>query len=225
MRDKLDSTLVGVAGEYLVAGELSRRGYIASITLRNSRGIDIIASNSDGSKSVSIQVKTNSDGGKSWILSKKSEKFYSDSHYYIFVALGKINERPIFHIVPSKKVAEHTLRGHANWLKGKKAEDIDIICPCNYRDADLNEYGACFCALYVSRKIIDGKVDIQPVPERRPTKEESETNKKNLTKHIGRKLSKPVWRCKVCGYLCGRDEPPEVCPICKAKKERFEEFM
>ena len=48
MRDKLDSTLVGVAGEYLVAGELSRRGYIASITLRNSRGIDIIASNSDG---------------------------------------------------------------------------------------------------------------------------------------------------------------------------------
>jgi len=65
MSKKLESTLVGVAGEYLVAGELSLRGYIASITLRNSRGIDIIASNSDGSKSVSIQVKTNSHGGKS----------------------------------------------------------------------------------------------------------------------------------------------------------------
>jgi len=38
-------------------------------------------------------------------------------------------------------------------------------------------------------------------------------------------LSKPVWRCKVCGYLCGRDEPPDICPICKAKKERFELFM
>jgi rubrerythrin len=35
----------------------------------------------------------------------------------------------------------------------------------------------------------------------------------------------PVWRCKVCGYLCARDEPPEVCPICKATKERFERFM
>jgi len=38
-------------------------------------------------------------------------------------------------------------------------------------------------------------------------------------------LSVPVWRCLVCGYLCGREEPPEVCPICKAKKERFERFM
>ncbi len=40
MKNKLASTLVGVAGEYLVAGELSLRGYIASITLRNSKGID-----------------------------------------------------------------------------------------------------------------------------------------------------------------------------------------
>lgn len=62
MKSKLESTLVGVAGEYLVAGELSPRGYIASITLRNSRGIDIIASNPEATKSVSIQVKTNSKG-------------------------------------------------------------------------------------------------------------------------------------------------------------------
>jgi len=33
-----------------------------------------------------------------------------------------------------------------------------------------------------------------------------------------------VWRCKVCGYLCARTEPPEVCPICKVGKERFELF-
>jgi rubrerythrin len=33
-----------------------------------------------------------------------------------------------------------------------------------------------------------------------------------------------VWRCVVCGYLCARKEPPAVCPICKAKKDRFEEF-
>ena len=122
MSKKLESTLVGVAGEYLAAGELSLRGYIASITLRNSRGIDIIASNSDGSKSISFQVKTNSDGGKSWILSKKSEEYYSNNHYYIFVALGNTNERPSFHIVPSKIVADYTFNDHANWLKGKKRD-------------------------------------------------------------------------------------------------------
>ena len=54
----LEPTLVGVAGEYFVAAELSLRGCLASVTLRNSRGIDIIASSADASKSVSIQVKT-----------------------------------------------------------------------------------------------------------------------------------------------------------------------
>jgi ferredoxin-thioredoxin reductase catalytic chain len=33
-----------------------------------------------------------------------------------------------------------------------------------------------------------------------------------------------VWRCKVCGYLCARKNPPEVCPICKVGRERFEPF-
>ena len=47
---KLESTQVGVAGEYFVAAELSLRGYIASITLRNTRGIDIIASTKSGEK-------------------------------------------------------------------------------------------------------------------------------------------------------------------------------
>ena len=122
MDKRLEPTLVGVAGEYLVAGELTLRGYIASITLRNSRGIDIIASNADGSRSVSIQVKTNSNGQKSWILSKKAEKFYSENHYYVFVALHELEQRPHFHIVPSKVAAEHVSTNHAAWLKGTKRD-------------------------------------------------------------------------------------------------------
>jgi rubrerythrin len=34
----------------------------------------------------------------------------------------------------------------------------------------------------------------------------------------------PVWRCRVCGYLCARNEPPDICPICKVTKDRFERF-
>ena len=52
------SLLAGVAGEYFVAAELSRRGYIASITLRNTRGIDIVVTNKDATKTVTIQCKT-----------------------------------------------------------------------------------------------------------------------------------------------------------------------
>jgi len=27
---------------------------------------------------------------------------------------------------------------------GQKAEDIDIICPCYYRDPDVSQYGTCY---------------------------------------------------------------------------------
>ncbi|MCQ1536546.1 ferredoxin:glutaredoxin reductase [Methanosarcina sp. KYL-1] len=113
---------------------------------------------------------------------------------------------------------------------GNKEEDLDIICPCNYRDPDLNEHGACYCALYVSRTVLSGDKELQSIPERRPSAEErkaARAARAEMEEAMGfsGKLSKPVWRCPVCGYLCAMDEPPGVCPICKAKKERFERFM
>jgi Holliday junction resolvase-like predicted endonuclease len=79
VKKKLSSTLCGVAGEYFVAAELSRRGYIASITLRNTRGIDILMSNADATETVGVQVKTNQRGVAEWILSEKIEESTTDS--------------------------------------------------------------------------------------------------------------------------------------------------
>lgn len=110
---------------------------------------------------------------------------------------------------------------------GNKSEDLDIICPCDYRDPDLAEYGACYCALYVSDEIAKGKKSTEPIPESRPPEDELKLRNdvgKELAERQG-SLAYPVWRCKVCGYLCARDDPPETCPICKAKKERFEQFV
>ena len=56
------------------------------------------------------------------MMSKKSETLFSENHYYIFVALGRDNERASFHIVPSEIVAEYTKNSHANWLTGKKRD-------------------------------------------------------------------------------------------------------
>ena len=108
---------------------------------------------------------------------------------------------------------------------GKKKDDLDIICPCDYRDPDLNDFGTCYCALYVSKEVINGKKEIRSIPDRRPIKEEKEKMNKIQKKVKNGLLSKPVWRCKVCGYLCARNEPPEICPICKVTKDRFERFM
>jgi ferredoxin-thioredoxin reductase catalytic subunit len=110
---------------------------------------------------------------------------------------------------------------------GIKTEDLDIICPCNYRDPDLDEFGACYCALYVSEVIAGGKKHADPVPERRPPR--SERGKKSAEYSLSatpfNSLPFPVWRCTVCGYLCAREQPPEICPICKVKKEPFERFI
>lgn len=42
---------------------------------------------------------------------------------------------------------------------GEIENDKDIICPCTYREDDIKEYGACFCALYVSKEYNEGKLE------------------------------------------------------------------
>ena len=112
---------------------------------------------------------------------------------------------------------------------GDDASDLDIVCPCDYRDADLAEWGTCYCALYVSEEVLDGKRELTPIPDRRPSADErarahevapSASEKRGEGRAAAGTVT--VWRCRVCGYLCGREEPPERCPICKAQKERFE---
>jgi len=159
----------------------------------------------------------------------------------LYERLYKEAEEGGYHLNPDVEFTKELVKGllinekrYGYWAcpcrlaTGEKFEDMDIICPCDYRDADILEYGSCYCALYVSTPALKGEKPIQSIPERRPPNREDRAQvKEKLTKPTGSPsgLSKPVWRCKVCGYLCARDGPPEICPICKAKKDRFERFM
>ncbi len=51
---------------------------------------------------------------------------------------------------------------------GNYENDRDIICPCQYRQADVEEYGSCFCNLYVSLEWKNDATIRGYVPERRP---------------------------------------------------------
>lgn len=51
---------------------------------------------------------------------------------------------------------------------GDRESDKDIICPCVYRTPDVEEYGSCYCNLYVSAAWNDGTIPRAFVPERRP---------------------------------------------------------
>lgn len=47
--------------------------------------------------------------------------------------------------------------------------DRDILCPCVYAVPDMDEFGKCYCELYVSRDYLNGKIEkTKRVPERRP---------------------------------------------------------
>ncbi len=53
-------------------------------------------------------------------------------------------------------------------LSGDKENDKDIICPCVYRTPDVEEFGSCYCNLYVSEAWNNEEIDRKYVPERRP---------------------------------------------------------
>lgn len=118
--------------------------------------------------------------------------------------------------------------------------DRDIICPCDYRDPDVAQYGACYCRLYVNKQVYESK-NLPEVPERRPLEKQARAyggattpttqaptgrteEKQPTTVKTETAVKKKLWYCKQCGYVVFREDPPYVCPICKAKREMFAEI-
>lgn len=110
--------------------------------------------------------------------------------------------------------------------------DRDIICPCDYRDPDVAEFGCCYCALYVRKDLYEGKTPINSIPERRPREKQARayaatvqpSAQATTPKSLSGEVKKKLWYCKQCGYVTYREDPPYVCPICKAKREVFAEL-
>ena len=112
---KKNKNNIGTSGEYFVAAELERRGFIASLTMKNTKSFDILAITEDGKKQYAIQVKTNSGNNRRWQLSSKNEKIDGKNIFYIFVCLND-EDNPKYYIVPSKVVAKRISLEHERWL-------------------------------------------------------------------------------------------------------------
>ena len=181
----------------------------------------------------------------------------------LFARLDQEAESAGYHLNPNREFTLGLIEGmlvnerrYGYWAcpcrlaSGVKKEDLDIICPCDYRDPDIADYGTCYCGLYVSQEVADGKRKATRIPERRPPEGMAAPSERmaeptapggtgpgtrapapgsaapvqpGLPDLSG--LRYPLWRCRVCGYLCARGQPPEVCPICRAKKDRFERIL
>ena len=53
-------------------------------------------------------------------------------------------------------------------LSGDRDADKDIICLCVYSVPDIDEFGSCYCNLYVSTDWNENKIPREYIPERRP---------------------------------------------------------
>jgi hypothetical protein len=138
---KLNSTTVGLSGEFYVLAQLNSRGLIATLTLGHTKGVDVLVKNSKTNKLFQVEVKTTTSKKFSWILNKSAETRKNKDLIYIFVHLTDLDTMPGFFIVPSIDVANYTYNSHRFWLSGGNRKDttmrkfdIDPNDPNNYRN-------------------------------------------------------------------------------------------
>lgn len=88
---------------------------------------------------------------KKWILNKDEETFNS-----------------LIDGLLSNKIRYEYQSCPCRLATGNRDLDRDLICPCNYAPKDVEEFGACYCNLYMASDFYKKSVEFINVPERRP---------------------------------------------------------
>jgi hypothetical protein len=113
---KLTNQQVGYAGENFVAAEIHRRGGYAVTFSGNMKGIDLLASDVNHERVISIQVKTKTAG--TWQTSTKHGKKQTEpsdvTRFWIFVDLGKAD--PEYYVVPGWWMENDIFTNHQKYL-------------------------------------------------------------------------------------------------------------
>ena len=89
MFKKLSTKRIGDVGELFVAAELTRRGYIVTFTSPNTKSIDLIVINEDGSKDEEYTSEATGENISKWKMDKDDEQIKNTNLWYVFVKLDK----------------------------------------------------------------------------------------------------------------------------------------
>jgi len=116
--------IIGVSGEFFVAAELSQRGIVATLTLKNTPYIDILATNLEKGTFANIQVKTMSvSNNAGWHLGPKDgEPSGIANHFYVLVDLQGPDKLPSYIILPKKEFSIFLKKDYLKWVSGKKRD-------------------------------------------------------------------------------------------------------
>ncbi|NOH31692.1 hypothetical protein [Vibrio mediterranei] len=129
---RINSKLIGTAGEHYVAYKLSSMGYVAAIPREGAPTVDILACSVDASKVVSIQVKSTEwakrDRGRGdnrklhhleFPLGHKAARYNNENLIFTFVDLNGLDwdeEAPDVYVVPSTFIYDFC----KGWVDGAK---------------------------------------------------------------------------------------------------------
>lgn len=131
---KRKSVVTGATGEHYVAYKLSAMGFVVAVPRGNSPAVDLLVATPDGSRVISIQVKTSTgawrdrkrkpaDSHWEFEVGRKAAEYESDALYYAMVDLRWGSGEPDVFLMPSKLVAEWARRGirekwtrHIMWI-------------------------------------------------------------------------------------------------------------
>jgi len=127
----VDKNTSSLAGEILVAGELSRHGYLVSITIGNAKSIDFFANTQNGERIV-VDVKA-SRYKISWPIAKVNECLY-----YIFVYLFPQDKHKIEVITDTNTSPEYYIVSRQDIIKKYLISHWRSIP--SIRDSSLQEY-------------------------------------------------------------------------------------
>lgn len=146
-KQKSDKTRISLAGEFAVLSQLALRGQDASMTLGNTKGVDILVSNPATGRMLKLEAKTHCrdirDRGidsrifgrflSFWMMSAQHEKYDRKKDANLFYCFASIAAKatPRFFIIPAVVVAryirnEFALFCRARKKEGKKVKDVGM---------------------------------------------------------------------------------------------------
>ena len=130
-KKNLNKHLIGLTGEYFVAGMMSLKGWVASLTLKNYPSVDIFGLNPETEKTVNIQVKT-IRGGRSYpinlthaTIDKAEEKIICP---FVFVHIDK-NDKVRYFIISRKELIDVIKNSDEDYLSKPRKKPVKQTNP------------------------------------------------------------------------------------------------
>jgi hypothetical protein len=122
-----------IAGEHFVAAELSKRGWVATLTAKNTPGFDVLAAQPTG-YTVCIDVKTRSTAYRyAWRLGS-GVHISGKRDFVVLVDLGEEDDPPDYWIIPARTAQTLTTN---NQIRDKDVGEFqdrwDLLMPLHTR--------------------------------------------------------------------------------------------